>query len=132
MRNTIWLVILLGLVGCTHQEVTEQISIGGHGVVTFKRVGNKFVSSENDRFAVVEAGLTTLSNRGKELCSVAIRDPAETGNPASGCPSRRRNRQTTSFACQRRTSPDRRTTMERTGPTDPSNASPGSLAIYSG
>jgi hypothetical protein len=67
MRQTIWLVILLGFVGCAHHEVTEQISIAGHGVVTFKRIGNEFVKAENDRFAVVEAGLTTYRTEGKNF-----------------------------------------------------------------
>ncbi|MFY9987659.1 MAG: hypothetical protein WAK31_23075 [Chthoniobacterales bacterium] len=80
MRTPIWLVILLGLVGCTHQEVTEQISIGGHRVVTFKRVGNEFARSENDRFAVVEAGLTTYRTEGKNFVrwQFAIRPRPET------------------------------------------------------
>jgi hypothetical protein len=80
MRNTIWLVVLLGLVGCAHQEVTEQIPIRGHGVVSFKRVGNEFVRSENDRFAVVEAGLTTYRTEGKNFLrwQFAIRPRPET------------------------------------------------------
>ena len=67
MRYTIWLVIFFGLVGCAHQEVTEQIAIAGHGVVTFKRIGNEFVKAENNRFAVVEAGLTTYRTEGKNF-----------------------------------------------------------------
>jgi hypothetical protein len=80
MRNTIWLVILLGFVGCAHHEVTEQISIAGHGVVTFKRIGNEFVNAENDRFAVVEAGLTTYRTEGKNFVrwQFAIRPKPET------------------------------------------------------
>jgi hypothetical protein len=66
MRKTIWLVILLGFVGCAHQEVTEQIPVG-RGVVSFKRIGNEFVKAENDRFAVVEAGLTTFRTEGKNF-----------------------------------------------------------------
>ena len=67
MRNTIWLVILLVFVGCTHQEVTEQIPVAGHRSVTLKRVGNEFTKVENDRFAVVEAGLTTYRTEGKNF-----------------------------------------------------------------
>ena len=67
MRKTIWVVIFFALVGCAHQEVTEQISIAGHEVVTFKRIGNEFVKAENDRFAVVEAGLTTYRTEGKNF-----------------------------------------------------------------
>jgi|HubBroStandDraft_4_1064222.scaffolds.fasta_scaffold137545_1 hypothetical protein len=67
MRNTIWLVILLGFVGCAHQEVTEQIPVAGHRSVTLKRVGNEFTKVENDRFAVVEAGLTTYRTEGKNF-----------------------------------------------------------------
>jgi hypothetical protein len=67
MRNTIWLVILLGFVGCAHQEVTEQIPVAGHRSVTLKRVGNEFIKIENDRFAVVEAGLTTYRTEGKNF-----------------------------------------------------------------
>ena len=67
MRNTIWLVILLGFVGCAPQEVTEQIAVAGHRSVTFKRIGNEFVKAENDRFAVVEAGLTTYRTEGKNF-----------------------------------------------------------------
>jgi hypothetical protein len=80
MRKTTSLVILLFLVGCAPQEVTEQISISGHGVVTFKRVGNEFVRSENDRFAVVEAGLTTYRTEGKNFVrwQFAIRPRPET------------------------------------------------------
>jgi hypothetical protein len=67
MRNTIWLVILLSFVGCAHREVTEQIAVAGRGSVTFKRVGNEFVKAENDRFAIVEAGLTTYRTEGKNF-----------------------------------------------------------------
>jgi hypothetical protein len=67
MRQTIWLVILLGFVGCAHHEVTEQISVAGHAVITFRRIGNQFVNAENDRFAVVEAGLTTYRTEGKNF-----------------------------------------------------------------
>jgi hypothetical protein len=67
MRNTIWLGILLGFVGCAHHEVTEQISIAGHGAVTCKRIGTEFVKAENDRFAVVEAGLTTYRTEGRNF-----------------------------------------------------------------
>jgi hypothetical protein len=67
MRNTIWLGILLGFVGCTHQEVTEQIPVAGHRSVTFKRIGSEFAKAENDRFAVVEAGLTTYRTEGKNF-----------------------------------------------------------------
>jgi hypothetical protein len=65
MRNTIWLVILLSLVGCARHEVTEQIPVAGHGLITCKRVGNQFVNGENDRFVVTEAGLTTYRTGGK-------------------------------------------------------------------
>jgi hypothetical protein len=64
MRNAIWLVILLGFVGCAPQEVTEQIPVLRRAV-TFRRIGNEFVKAENDRFAVVEAGLTTYRTEGK-------------------------------------------------------------------
>ena len=67
MRNAIWLVILLGFVGCAPQEITEQISIAGRRSVTFRRIGNEFVKAENDRFAVVEAGLTTYRTEGKNF-----------------------------------------------------------------
>ena len=67
MRNIIWLVILLGFVGCAHQEVTEQIAVAGHGSVMFKRIGSEFAKAENDRFAVVEAGLTTYRTAGKNF-----------------------------------------------------------------
>src|SRR5258708_9646745 len=67
MRQTIWLVILLGFVSCAHHEVTEQISVAGHAVITFRRIGNQFVNAENDRFAVVEAGLTTYRTAGKNF-----------------------------------------------------------------
>jgi hypothetical protein len=67
MRTLIWPAILLALVGCAHREVSEQIGIGGHGVVTFKRIGNEFIKAENDRFAVVEAGLTTYRTEGKNF-----------------------------------------------------------------
>jgi len=67
MRQTIWLVILLGFVSCAHHEVTEQISVAGHAVITFRRIGNQFVNAENDRFAVVEAGLTTYRTEGKNF-----------------------------------------------------------------
>src|SRR5260370_34562004 len=67
MRNTIWLGILLGFVGCAQHEVTEQISIAGHGAVTCKRIGTEFVKAENDRFAVVEAGLTTYRTEGRNF-----------------------------------------------------------------
>jgi hypothetical protein len=67
MRTPIWSVIFLGLVGCAPQEITEQISVSGRGVVAFKRVGNEFVRTENDRFAVVEAGLTTYRTEGKNF-----------------------------------------------------------------
>jgi hypothetical protein len=66
MRNLIWSVILLGLVGCVPREVTEQIAVG-RGYVTFKRVKNEYVKAENDRFAVVEAGLTTYRTEGKNF-----------------------------------------------------------------
>ena len=80
MRNTIWLVILLGFVGCAPQEVTEQIAVAGHRSITFKRVGNEFVKAENDRFAVVEAGLTTYRTEGKNFVrwQFAIRPRPET------------------------------------------------------
>ena len=80
MRNTIWLVILLGFVGCVPQEVTEQIAVAGHRSITFKRVGNEFVKAENDRFAVVEAGLTTYRTEGKNFVrwQFAIRPRPET------------------------------------------------------
>ncbi|MBV8211952.1 MAG: hypothetical protein JOZ08_01855 [Verrucomicrobia bacterium] len=79
MRNTIWLVILLGFVGCTQPEVTEQIPVG-RGVISFKRIGNEFVKAENDRFAVVEAGLTTYRTEGKNFVrwQFAIRPRPET------------------------------------------------------
>jgi hypothetical protein len=80
MRNIIWLVILLGFVGCAHQEVTEQIAVAGHGSVMFKRIGSEFAKAENDRFAVVEAGLTTYRTAGKNF------------DPAGSCRSGRRNR----------------------------------------
>ena len=67
MRNAIWLVILLGFVGCAPQEITEQISIAGRRSVTFRRIGNEFVKAENDRFTVVEAGLTTYRTEGKNF-----------------------------------------------------------------
>ena len=67
MRNAIWLVILLGFVGCAPQEITEQIPVAGRRSVTFKRIGNEFVKAENDRFAVVEAGLTTYRTEGKNF-----------------------------------------------------------------
>jgi hypothetical protein len=67
MRNTIWLVVLLGFVGCAHEEVTEQIPVAGRAVISFKRIGNEFVKAENDRFAVVEAGLTTYRTEGKNF-----------------------------------------------------------------
>jgi hypothetical protein len=67
MRNTIWLVILLGFVGCAPQMITEQIPVSGRRAVTFGRVGNEFVKAENDRFAVVEAGLTTYRTEGKNF-----------------------------------------------------------------
>ena len=67
MRNSIWLVILLGFVGCTHQEVTERIPVAGRTVISFKRIGDEFVKAENDRFAVVEAGLTTYRTEGKNF-----------------------------------------------------------------
>ena len=67
MRKTICLVILLGFVGCAHREVTEQIPVAGGGVISFKRIGNEFVKAENDRFAVVEAGLTTYRTEGKNF-----------------------------------------------------------------
>ena len=67
MRNAIWLVILLGFVGCAPQEITEQIPIAGRRSVTFRRIGNEFVKAENDRFAVVEAGLTTYRTEGKNF-----------------------------------------------------------------
>src|ERR1700751_2959598 len=67
MRNAIWLVILLGLVGCAPQEITEQIRVAGRRNVTFRRIGNEFVKAENDRFAVVEAGLTTYRTEGKNF-----------------------------------------------------------------
>jgi hypothetical protein len=67
MRKTIWLVIGLGLVGCAQQEVTEQIRITGHRFVACKRIGDQFVNSENDRFVVTEAGLTTYRTGGKNF-----------------------------------------------------------------
>jgi hypothetical protein len=67
MRNAICLVILLGFVGCAPQEITEQISIAGRRSVTFRRIGNEFVKAENDRFTVVEAGLTTYRTEGKNF-----------------------------------------------------------------
>jgi hypothetical protein len=67
MRNTIWLVILLGFVGCAPQEITEQIPVAGHRAVTFRRIRNEFIKAENDRFAVVEAGLTTYRTEGKNF-----------------------------------------------------------------
>jgi len=67
MRNTICLVILLGLVGCAPQEITEQIRVAGRRNVTFRRIGDEFVKAENDRFAVVEAGLTTYRTEGKNF-----------------------------------------------------------------
>jgi hypothetical protein len=67
MRNAIWLVILLGLVGCAPQEITERIRVAGRRNVTFRRIGNEFVKAENDRFAVVEAGLTTYRTEGKNF-----------------------------------------------------------------
>ena len=67
MRNPICSLILLSLVGCAHQEVTEQIAVAGHGFVTFKRIGSEFAKAENDRFAVVEAGLTTYRTAGKNF-----------------------------------------------------------------
>jgi hypothetical protein len=80
MRNTIWLVILLSFVGCAPHEVTEQITIAGHGSVTLKRIGNEFVKAESDRFAVVEAGLTTYRTEGKNFVrwQFAIRPRPET------------------------------------------------------
>src|ERR1700740_666259 len=66
MRKTTCLVMLTVLVGCAHQEVTEQIPVG-RGVMSFKRIGNEFVKAENDRFAVVEAGLTTYRTEGKNF-----------------------------------------------------------------
>jgi hypothetical protein len=67
MRNAIWLVILLGFVGCAPQEITEQISIAGRRSVTFRRIGSEFAKAENDRFAIVEAGLTTYRTEGKNF-----------------------------------------------------------------
>jgi hypothetical protein len=67
MRNPICSLILLSLVGCAHQEVTEQIAVAGHGSVAFKRIGSEFAKAENDRFAVVEAGLTTYRTAGKNF-----------------------------------------------------------------
>ena len=67
MRNAIWLVILLGFDGCAPQEITEQIPIAGRRSVTFGRIGNEFAKAENDRFAVVEAGLTTYRTEGKNF-----------------------------------------------------------------
>jgi len=60
-------VILLGFFGCAPQEITEQISIAGRRSVTFRRIGNEFVKAENDRFTVVEAGLTTYRTEGKNF-----------------------------------------------------------------
>jgi hypothetical protein len=67
MRNAICLVILLGFVGCAPQEITEQISIAGRRSVTFRRIGSEFAKAENDRFAIVEAGLTTYRTEGKNF-----------------------------------------------------------------
>jgi len=67
MRKMIWLVILLGFVGCAPQEITEQIPVSGRRAVTFRRIGTEFVKAENDRFAVVEAGLTTFRTEGKNF-----------------------------------------------------------------
>src|ERR1700739_5089847 len=67
MRNAIWLVILLGFVGFTPKEITKQITAAGRRSVTFRRIGNEFVKAENDRFAVVEAGLTTYRTEGKNF-----------------------------------------------------------------
>ena len=97
MRNTIWLLTLLGFVGCAPQEVTEQIAVAGHRSVTFKRIGNEFVKAENDRFAVVEAGLTTYRTEGKnfvrwqftirprpntQLAVVEVEDVSSRGRPS--------------------------------------------------
>ena len=67
MRNKICLVVLLSLVGCAPQEITEQIRVAGRRTVTFRRIKNEFAKAENDRFAVVEAGLTTYRTEGKNF-----------------------------------------------------------------
>src|SRR6201988_4409659 len=67
MRNAIWLVIVLGLVGCAPQEITEQIRVAGRRNVSFMRIGNEFVKAENNRFALVEAGLTTYRTEVKNF-----------------------------------------------------------------
>jgi hypothetical protein len=58
-------ILLLG--GCTHQPMTEAVTVSGGQNLRFTRLGTGFVKAESDRFVVDEAGLTTYRTEGKNF-----------------------------------------------------------------
>jgi hypothetical protein len=59
--------VLLLLLGCARQPITEVVTVSGGQNLRFTRLGTGFVKAESDRFVVDEAGLTTYRTEGKNF-----------------------------------------------------------------